>query len=400
MSLTTPTTKETSDNIIAQLASSLNQSIPLLPKSFMRVLAKAIAGVFVLLYKYAGFIFLQMFVQSASAKDTTILGVLVNPLTFWGRLIGVGDPIAATNAELEIDIIVENQVGSLPSGTQLVNTGKGVTYITIGAVLLDAATVQANIRAVSDQSDGGGAGVIGNLEIGAIVSFANPLANVARNTTVVTQLVTGADAESTESYRSRIVDRWQRRLQGGALSDYEAWGEIAGIADIYPYTSDNPGQVDVYVEATPESSGDPDGIPTSAQLQSVLDAINLDDAGLASRRPANALANTLAITRVGFDVEVINLTVDGLASVHAQINTAVTNFFLATEPFIDGLHIPPRLDRITRSSLIGLVNDIVTASNGTFTTVTFTETTFSGSLELYVLQQGEKAKLATPVSFI
>ena len=44
--------------------------------------------------------------------------------------------------------------------------------------------------------------------------------------------------------------------------------------------------------------------------------------------------------------------------------------------------------------------DIVAADNGTFTTVFFSETTLSGSLELYVLQQGEKAKLATPVVFI
>lgn len=401
MSLTTPTTKEISDNIIAQLETSLNQTIPLLPKAFMRVLAKAMAGVFVLLYKYGGFMFLQQFVQTASAETTTVLGVDVSPLTFWGRLIGVGDPLPATSAELTVDIVVENQVGSLPSGSQLINATNGVTYITLGAVLLDAATVQANIRAVSDQSGGGGSGAIGNLLVGAVVSFANPLANVNRNATVATVVTTGADAETTAAYRGRVVDRFQRRLQGGALSDYEAWGESAtGIADIYPYTSDNPGQVDVYVEATPESSGDPDGIPTLAQLQAVQDAIDLDDAGLASRRPANALANTLPITRQGFDVTVSGLTVDNLADVQAAIDAAVVAFFLAAEPFIDGLTTPPRLDRITRSALIGLINGIVEANSGAFTTVIFSETGVGGSLELYVLQQGEKAKLETSVAFI
>jgi len=400
MSLTTPTTGQISDNIIAQLEASLNQTIPLLPKSFLRVLAKVLAGVFILLYKYGGFMFLQIFVQTASANETTVNGKTIIPLVEWGRLIGIGDPVAATQAELLIDITVENQVGTLPSGTQLVGALNGVTYITIGAVALDAATVQANIRAVSDQTGGGGAGTIGNLDPGAIVSFANPLANVARDAIVDSQVVTGADAESTEAYRQRIIDRFQKLPQGGAYADYELWGEeVAGIVNVYPYTSDDPGQVDVYVEATPESSGDPDGIPTTAQLQAVLDSINEDENGLASRRPANALANTLPITRVGFDCDVLGLVADNLATVQADISTAITEFFLDAEPFIDGLTIPPRQDRITRSALIGLVEDIVSAANGTFTTVIFVETTLAGSLELYVLQPGEKAKLATPVVF-
>lgn len=401
MSLTTPTTKDVSDNIIAQLEATLNQTIPLLPKSFLRVLARVLSGVFILLYKYAGFMFLQIFVQTASDQDTTVNGVVINPLKFWGRLIGVGDPVAATNAELLIDITVENQVGQLDSGTQLINAGNGVTYITIGAVLLNGPVVQATIRAVSDQAGGGGAGAIGNLDTGAIVSFANPLANVARNAVVFTQTITGANGESTEAYRQRVIDRWQKRLQGGALSDYEAWGEEdAGIINIYPYTSDFPGQVDVYVEATVASSGNPDGIPTTAQLQTVLDSINFDDNGLASRRPANALPNTFAITRTGFDCRVLDLVTDSLATVQNQIQTAVEEFFLTSEPFIEGLTIPPRLDRITRSALIGLVGDIVAASNGSFTTVTFTQTGLGGSLEVYVLDQGEKAKLATPVVFV
>ena len=399
MSLTTPTTKELSDNIIAQLEASLNQTIPLLPKSFMRVLAKALAGVFILLYKYGGFILLQMFVATASGKDTTIFGITVNPLTFWGRLIGVGDPVAATNAELLTNITVENQVGSLPFGSQLLNANNGVTYITIGSILLNAAVVQVTIRAVSDQAGGGGAGAIGNLDPGAIVSFANPLANVARDATVVSQTVTGADAEDIEVYRQRVIDRFQKRPQGGAYADYELWGEeAAGIINVYPYTGD-PGQVNVYSEATVASSGDPDGIPTAAQLLAVLDLINLDDNGLASRRNGNAFVNSLPITRTGFDVTVVGVAgVSDLAQVQADITTAVEEHFLSVEPFIAGLSIPPRRDQITRTRLSAIVEDIVTAANGTFTAATFIQTTLSGSLATYVLGEGEKAK-ASNVSF-
>lgn len=398
MSLETSTTKEISDNIIAQLEASLSQTIPLLPKSFMRVLAKALSAVFILLYKYGGFIFLQMFVQSASAKDTTILGVTVNPLTFWGRLIGVGDPTAATNAELLINITVENQTGSLPSGSQLLNTGNGVTYITIGSVLLDAPTVQATVRAVSDQAGGGGAGTIGNLDPGAIVSFANPLANVARDAVVDSQTVTGANAEATGIYRQRILDRFQKRPQGGAYADYEQWGEeAAGIVNVYPYTG-APGQVDVYSEATVASSGSADGIPTTAQLQSVLDLINFDENGLASRRNAGAFVNSLPITRTGFDIRISGIAgVADLAEVQNDITDAVTEYFLSVEPFIAGLSIPPRRDQITRTRLSAIVEDIVTAANGTFTGATFIQTGMSGSLAAYVLGEGEKAKAANVI---
>ncbi len=396
MSLQTPTTKEISDNIIAQLEASLNQTIPLLPKSFLRVLAKALAGVFVLLYKYGGFMFLQIFVQTASSKETTVNGVVLTPLTEWGQLIGVGDPVPATNAELLIDITVETQTGVLPSGTQLVSTDNGVTYITIGAVTLNAAVVQATVRAASDQAGGGGAGAIGNLEPGAIISFANPLANVARNATVVTQTVTGANAESTEVYRQRVIDRFQKRPQGGAYADYEIWGEeVAGIINVYPYTSDCPGQVDVYAEATVESSGDPDGIPTAAQLQAVLDSIELDQNGLASRRPANALANTFPITRVPFVITVLALTVDNPAQVQADIEQAVTEYFLQRAPYIIGLSIPPRLDRITRTGVDGVIDDIVSAAGGIFGGSTISQNGIQ--TDAYTLGIGEKAKAESVV---
>tara|TARA_R110002153_G_C13332612_1_gene498603 strand:- start:22130 stop:23332 length:1203 start_codon:yes stop_codon:yes gene_type:complete len=393
MSLITPTTKEISVNIIAQLEASLNQYIPLLPKSFMRVLAKVLAGVFILLYKYGGFTFLQIFVATASDQDTVVNGITINPLKFWGRLIGVGDPTPATNAELIVDVTVNNQTGFLLSGSQLVNSDNGVTYITIGSVALDAAVVQATIRAVSDQADGGGAGVIGNLQIGDSVSFANPLPNVARETLARSQVVTGSNAESTDSYRQRITDRFQKRPQGGAYADYEQWGEeAAGIINGYPYTG-SPGQVDVYSEATVASSGSPDGIPTVAQLQSVLDLINFDENGLASRRNANTFVNSLPIARTSFDVTVTGISgVGNLAQVQADVTTALEEYFLSTEPFIAGLSIPPRVDQITRTRVSAIVEDIVTAANGTFSSAIFYITGTAGSLSSYVLGEGEKAK--------
>ena len=94
------TTAEVYSNLIAQFEASLGQSVPVLPVAFLRVLAKALAGLYIVLYKYIGAGVLQGFVQTASASPTEVNGKTITPLEFWGELIGVGLPRRATAAEL------------------------------------------------------------------------------------------------------------------------------------------------------------------------------------------------------------------------------------------------------------------------------------------------------------
>lgn len=392
MSLETPTTQQINDNIVAQLETALNQSIPLLPKSFLRVLARALSGVFILLYKYVGFMHLQQFVRYASFKETTVNGVKLTPLVEWGRLIGIGDPSQATAAEMEIQITVEGDGNStLPAGSQLVDAARGFTYLTTASVTLDTTTVAARVRAVTQ-------GSTPNQQAGAVLSFANPLSDVARDTTVTAIKVTGADAETESAYRQRVLDRFQKRPQGGAYADYEQWGEeTEGVINVYPYTSPFPGQVDLYVEATPASSGSADGIPTTAQLQAVLDSVELDSSGLASRRPAGALVNAYPIERVEFAVIVTGVDVTNIATVREQITTAVTEYFAAREPYIYGLSVLPRRDRVTRSALGGVVDDVVSAAGGIFTSVRLQ---LNGEdIDIFTLGVGQKAK-TSGVTFV
>ena len=398
MSLKTPTTKDINDNIIAQLEASLNQTIPLLPKAFMRVLAKVLAAVFILLYKYAGFIFLQMFVQTASDRETEVNGVSLTPLTQWGRLVGVGDPKPATQAELLITVDVHTIGATLPAGAQLIGADNGVTYVTQYGVLLNHTSMRIDVRAVADQANSGGRGSVGNLPPGSVLTFADPLPMVARDAVVFSIKTNGANGEGTEAYRQRVIDRFRRRPQGGAYADYALWGEeVSGILHVYPYTSTCPGQVDVYVEATEASSGNPDGIPTAAQLQAVLDSIFLDENGLNSRRPANALVNTFPIARVPFAVNVHGLVVDDSAQVRKDITTVVTEYFLSRAPFIVGLSVLPRRDRVTSSELGGVVSRVVNAAGGVFDSVTLEQA--SAAITSHSLGIGEKAKV-TSVTFL
>lgn len=385
----TPTTAAIALNIVAQVEAQIGQSVPFLPKSSIRVLAKALAGVYVVLFKYGSFIWLQRFVRTASDQDFTVNGVIVNPLREWGRLVGIPDPTAATQAQLQVTVTVTYQTGFLRSGSQLLGPTNGTVYVVSGDVALNAPTVLAVVTASGDQQGGDGAGAIGNLDAGAVIAFANPLPNVGREVTVASQVVTGSDGETSDSYRRRILDRFQKRPQGGAYADYEQWGEeAAGVLNVYPYTSECPGQVDLYVESATE----PDGIPTNAQLQAVLDQVNLDQAGLAKRRPATAFANAFPISRLVFDVSVGGLSVPGdLGAARDQIEAAVAEYLLSRAPYIVGLDVGARVDIITQTAVGGIVGDIVSAAGGFFTSATVTKAAIL--TPIYVLGIGEKAKL-------
>lgn len=376
------TTDQINRQIIAQLEATLNQSIPSLPRSFVRVLAKTLAAVYVTLYKYGNWSLLQQFVARASNDPTTVLGRTLRPLTEWGRLIGAGDPDPATPAELTIGVTAEQQGGTLAAGAQLRNAQSGVLYITRTGIALDAATKTVDVRAVDR-------GTAGNLDPGAELRFANPLDGVAPVATVTAVVATGADAEPLEDYRQRVIDRFQRRPQGGAYADYSEWGaDVEGVRAVYPYTGD-PGEVDVYVESSTEA----DRIPTQGQLDAVADAIELDESGLASRRPANAFVNVYPVEVLTFDVTVTGLDVDDVAATQTVIGNALGAYFPSLEPFIVGLSALPRRDRVTPSTVSSLVEQIVADQGGIVSGVSVR---LDGSVfNLYILGEGELAALGT-----
>ncbi len=387
-----PKTQDLTDTIVGQIGTSISQTIPLLPKSFTYVLAKVFAGVVLILYKYAGFIFLQLFVRWASYEETEVNGRIFSPLVEWGRLIGVPDLEAATRAQSTISFTVTNQTGTLPANTQVVRPETGAIYTTTAAVALDAATKSVDIRATSKF-----AGDVGNLLPGDTVEFAGSPANVLTTATVTAQVTAGVDAETVDSYRERIFKRFQARPQGGAYADYREWSEeVAGIVAAYPYTSDDPGEVDVYVEASEASSGSADGIPTAGQIQAVADSIELDLGGKATRRPATAGVNVYPITRSSFDLETTGLeaTADGdLTGLEQAVEAGFDEYLRSREPFIVGLSVLPRRDRITEAAVAGVIEGIASARGGVVTTVTLKQG--GEQVAAYTLGQGEKAKAGT-----
>lgn len=397
MSLTNYTTQDIADLIIAQLESELSQSIPLLPKAFSRVLAKVLAGIYILLYRYAGFMLLQQFPQHASTRPTTVNGKTIIPLVEWGRLVGVGDPNEATRAEHVIEVTVTEQTGTLAAASHLLRPETGVTYQTLYPVDLDAATVQVTVRAIDDEDGNDGAGDLGNLDTGDELSFVSPLANVLSVATVVSQTVTGVDAEDLDTaYRARVVGRMQSPPQGGAYADYRAWAEeVEGIIHAYPYTSDTPGEIDVYCEADEATADDEDGTPPADKLDDVYNAILYDASGDQKRKPGNAAVYVWSINRTAFDVGVTGLdtlqATEDESTIQDNLEEALDEYLRNLEPYIEGVTTLPRRDRVTQAGVAGVVQSVLNAVGAACASINLQESEVVTSGR--ALEHGEKAKL-------
>lgn len=394
MSLETRTTQEIYDLIIDQIEAQIGQTNPWLPKSFIRVITKIFSGVGIIMYKVAGWIFLQIFVSTASYKPVTILGKTVTPLIEWGKLIGVGEPDPATTAVLEVDLTVLNFPNTLLAGTQFISSLNGIIYITQDDYSLTGASETVEITAVTS-------GEIGNLDVGDTLSLANDIGFIESEVTVSAVVTEGTDVESESSYRQKVSDRFKLQPQGGALADYRIWSAtVPGVKQTYIYTGDIPTHVIVYV-----AGDDPpytDRIPSSGLLDLVGAAIDLNENDLATQRPVTAIidpagdlsyGNIVPITVKNFEVNVNNLDVDAsiVNAVLDQIEAALTEYFLGREPYIRGLSRPPAKNVVSLANVYGIVNDIVNSHDGSFLSVSLTSESLS--TPLYVLGEGELCKL-------
>lgn len=391
MPLEIPTIASESTTIAAELAGEVGDSIP--QKSALKVLSNAVAGAVVTLYRYFGRRWLDMFARHASTEVTTVLGRSFIPLVELGNMLGVGDPLPGYRARLQVLLQVTEAGNELPAGSILVGAINGVTYVTEAAVSLDDLNEVATIVAVEDQNGTRGYGEIGNLANGSVVTFSAPVRGVYRNAVVVGTLTSGSEAEQWPAYRNRVHNARRNPPQGGAYTDYRAWAEVLpGIEAVFPYTG-APGIVDVYVRATPASSGSADGIPTAGQLAQVLSYIEGTVGTLATKRPVNAGVRTLAITRKTFDIQVNGLTITNIDAADAAIIAACDEHLRTREPFIVGFSELPRRDRITNAELSGVVSQVVAALGGSVTSVSLTSA--SEDVTAYGLTFGEHAKLGS-----
>lgn len=382
--------------LLSAFEQEFNKTFRLLPKAFLRIFLKIISAVFLILYKLIGWYFLQIFPHTASFDPVTVLGVTLRPLVMWGRLVGVGDPFAATQWTGTVHAISYPIAfgRSVVAGTQLKSNLSGQVYITEGTVLINAETVVLNVRCVSQ-------GTMGNLTVGDELSFVEPLGTVHRGASVTAIGVLGTDSEGEAAYRARVMNRYQSPPQGGAALDYRLWASgVPGVLQTYVYKDDDTA-TGVLVFVAGVSGLYVDRIPSPELRVAVGTACTYDPkTGLSTRKPVGAVldpgndgtyANVLPVSIVAYDVAIAGLVgvdPEGFAEVAKPL---VENYFLGREPYIRGLSVDVNIkDKITRNALISIFNTVAEKFGASFGAVTMTG---PGDGNSYTLSRGELSKL-------
>lgn len=391
MAFENKTIESVNDLIVSGLETELNTKFRLLPKAFVRVLAKVLSAVFISLYRQQAWIFLQMFVATASYDEIEVLGRKIRPLVLWGDLVGIGAPGTATQFEGEIKIKVTVVNTYLMQGTHFVNPATGKLYITTENVLLRNNEAVVKIKCTESGSSG-------NLIEGDELNTTSPLSNIDRIAVVADVFEEAVDEEDEATYRARVQARWRVQPQGGALSDYRKWAsEVPGVFQTYIYKDDNSAAgVLIYVVANSESR-----IPSDALLVEVGEACTYDPETGAGRKPITAIIDPLndgsyknvrPCTELGFEVYVNGYSDVELPTFTDNVRSNVGAYFKEREPFVRGLSVDnDRFDRISAVNISGLCNDIAEGLNGYFESITLKKD--GEFIESYTLGKGELARL-------
>lgn len=387
--------KEVEALLINSFEHEFNKKLRLLPKSFIRVFCRVLAGVFIILYKQIGWFFLQLFPETADWQEVTILEQRIRPLVKLGALFGIGEPLAGVQWQgvIEVDVLKTGSV--LYSGTQLKSSVTGKLYVTSETKTLLLNKERVKVVCVE-------IGTAGNLEVNDVLNFVNPYGFIKSEAVVLEVERTGLDEELEASYRERLINRFRLQPQGGALADYRIWAaDVPGVLRVYPYNDkEQPGGVLLYVSGIPSVFND--RIPDKGLLKKVGEACTYDpETGKAIRKPLTAMLdpkndgsyeNIKPISVVEIEVAVTGVTNIEPADFAELIKPSLKNYFLDRDLYIRGLSDDNnRTNVISKNHVITVINQIAVTAKAVFEEVVLKKekVVFSS----YVLDNGKLAKL-------
>ena len=379
--------------LIDSFQEKFNNQLRLLPKSFIVVLSKILAGIFIVPYKLVGWFYLQLFPDTASFDEVNILGYTLRPLVKLGNQFGVSEPTSGNAWEGKISMTVATPGNTVMMGTQLKSGKTGLLYVTAESVMTENETIEIPVYCTQT-------GAAGNLDPGDILQLVSPLGFVEEEAVVLETLRIGVDDETEAHYRARVMNRYSTQPQGGALADYRLWAyDVPGVLQTYPYNDeDSPGGVLLYVSGTTDLF--PDRIPNAALLIEVGKACTYDpETGVANRKPITAILdpqgdetypNVRAVRVTRFNVYVTGYS--GSGDFGSQLKTELETYFENREPFIRGLsNDNNKTDLVLKNSLISIANNVALSLKATFDTVAMN---IAGSeISEYTLGKGELTEL-------
>lgn len=396
MAFENKTVKEIRDLLYTEVMLEYNNKIRIFPKSFLKVLCTVFAGVFIFLYKQIGWVFLQLFPETAYWGEVKVLGIKIRPLVKWGVLIGVGEPIEGTQwkGKIKIDVTAPNTV--LLSGTQLKSALTGKIYLTNETVTLSNESVIIGITCAE-------VGQAGSLIIDDKLNFVSSLGNVKKEALVMSVTQDAVDPETESNYRGRVVNRWRMQPQGGALADYRIWAsEVPGVLNTYPYNdSATASGIIIYVSGNPNVF--PDRIPGNLLLKQVGDACTFDPnrGNGAYRKPLGAIidpqgdgsySNIRPVSITEFDIEINGLLGIPEHEFSEALRPVLEEYFLGREPYIRGLSDDNnKTNNVSKNNASSVVDQIAISKKAEFDSVIMYKN--GSSLSGYILGIGELCKL-------
>jgi uncharacterized phage protein gp47/JayE len=240
--------------------------------------------------------------------------------------------------------------------SSLGSTSPNYLYEVVSSVTLTGTTGQVQIRALT-------AGATSVLQAGDQVEATAPIANVNSTATIASVYTTPVDAETIETYRKLVIESFQLEPQGGAATDYRIWAaDAAGVRTVYPYTKNNAiNVVQLFVEALPEDSepGQPDGVPTQAIIDDVIDVIELDPdttkvLNERGRRPVQVVLECISVIPIGVTITIYDLS-DKSTTILNAIQTDLISLFYDIRPYIAGADGETKNDTLYLSQVVAAI---------------------------------------------
>ncbi|MGO4379750.1 baseplate J/gp47 family protein [Pseudoduganella sp. RAF53_2] len=213
MPFTRPTLTALQALVAADIAAEVGGADALLRFSSLGATGRAQAGLANLHYGYLDWI----------AKQAVPFTCTDEFLEGWAALKSVlRQPARAAAGQVKFSGAAGTPV---PLGAGVVRSD-GVPFVTTAAAVVGVdGTAVIPVAAVPDPS--GLTGAFGNTAKGATMTLAQSIAGVQSNGVVDAELKGGADLESNDNLRSRMLIAFQEPPQGGAKGDYEAWAKQA-----------------------------------------------------------------------------------------------------------------------------------------------------------------------------
>lgn len=293
MAFERPTLQQLVDRAVADIESRLPGADARLRRSNLNVLARMHAGAVHGLYGYLDNIAKQLIYDTASAEY----------LERWAAIWGLAR-IAAAAATGTVGFTGVN--GTLIPAGSLLQRSDGAEFTTTADATIVAGVASAAVVASV-------AGAAGNTAAATVLSITTPVAGANTAATVDgSSLGGGADAETDDSLRARLLARIQLAPHGGAADDYVAWArEVAGVTRAWCYPQElGPGTVTVRFVRDDDANLIPDAGEV-ANVQAYIDA----------RRPVTAAATVVApiADPLNFTIDLTPDTAAVRAAVQAEL---------------------------------------------------------------------------------